>query len=322
MKVVTFGEALFRTATRTGERLTNASQLNFYLGGSELNVAANLQALNIESAWVSALPAGPTGDLIREKVKQLGVDISHCTTLVDNHQIGWYLMESGANPRPDVVFHRNASGMGQQKEFSFDWQSILSHAALFHTSGITAGLSSALTQEIKTAMAVAKKNRVLISYDLNYRKHIWSLADFVKRQHDMFAWIDILFCSVQDLKLFFHDDVENNHFEKVFAKSNIQYLVLVQRNQVEQTYGIEIITSNQRFKSQLYPFSVIDRIGIGDSAAAGFIKQFLQHHDVAAACEWAALAGALKYGIKGDMALLKEHDLTRTFDMRHHGVIR
>jgi 2-dehydro-3-deoxygluconokinase len=310
MKVITFGESLFRTVTQTGERLRDATKLHFYLGGTELNVAANLKSLGIQTTWVSALPAGPSGALIKEKVKHLGVDVSHCVQLNDM-QVGWYLMESGAAPRPDLVLHRNAKEAG----FSFDWQQIFSDGTLFHCSGITTGLSLALTTEVKNAVTIAKENNLLVSYDLNYRKNIWSLDEFVKRQKDLINYIDILFCSERDLKLFFTD------FSDVFTQSNIQILVLTQRNK-EHEYGINVITRNSSVNSKLYQIHCIDRIGIGDSAAAGFIKAYLSTQDIQIASEWAALAGALKYGIQGDMALLKEHEITTLLESQHMGIIR
>jgi 2-dehydro-3-deoxygluconokinase len=321
VKVVAFGEALFRTSTFPGERLAQAQQLNFYLGGSELNLAANLQSLGVESKWVSALPAGPTGQLILEKIKALAVDTSDCYNL-DDSRTGWYLMESGSAPRPDVVYHRNSSALASQTKFQFDWKAILKGADLFHSSGITAGLSEALTTEVKKALGAAKELGLLVSYDLNYRKNIWSLEAFVARQKDIFDKIDILFCAKSDLQLFFDDDFKSDNFSKVFENSKIQYLVMTQRSADNSEYGTVVLGKSEKAVSKTYRVNAIDRIGVGDSAAAGFIKMFLTNRKIEEAAEWAALSGALKYGIRGDMALLKETDLRQILNSTHTGVIR
>jgi 2-dehydro-3-deoxygluconokinase len=321
MKVVTFGESLFRTSTLAGERLAQAQTLNFYLGGSELNLAANLNSLGIASEWITAFPAGPTGELIREKISALGVDSPHSYQL-KNPQVGWYLMETGAAPRPDIVFHRNASAMAKEPEFNFDWKKIFSGARLFHTSGITCGLSEILTSEVKKSLTSAKAQGLLTSYDLNYRKNIWGLEEFVKRQKDIFDKIDILFCGKSDLQLFFNDSFENDDFTKVFANSAIQVLVMTQRSSDNSEYGTSVVNRQEKINSKRYKINSIDRIGAGDSAAAGFLKIYLDNGNLKQAAEWAALAGTLKYGIRGDMALLKEADLKTILETSNSGVIR
>jgi 2-dehydro-3-deoxygluconokinase len=317
MRVVTFGEALFRTVTESGQRLSHATRLNFYLGGSELNIAANLYSLGMQTVWVSALPAGATGDLIREKVEKLGVNTTHCLQLSDK-QIGWYLMELGASPRPDVVFHRNASAMAKEPHFSFNWEQIFADTLLFHTSGITAGLSHALTDEVKKALITAKKKNITVSYDINYRKNIWSLEESVKRQKKLLNYIDILFCSKEDLELFYN----TADFSTIFANSNLQFLVLSERHNDNTEYSLKVISPHETIFSRKYKINCLDRIGVGDSAAAAFIKVYLSSKNIKEAAEWGALAGALKYGILGDMALLKAHELKNHLLETHSGIIR
>ncbi len=323
MEFVAFGESLFRSVTHQGERLSTAHDLAFYLGGTELNVAANLTALGVSTRWVSSLPGGLTGDLIREKVERLGVDISFCQSAASS-RVGWYLMESGASPRPDVVYHRNASAMADETSFSFDWPLILANARVFHTSGVTCGISQTLTNEIQKVIALCEMNDVLVSYDLNYRKNVWSLEESVRRQRNFVSRAHILFCSDPDLKLFFGEDFEHENYSKVFSNSKIEYLVMSQRSEDQREYGIEVVTRKDRKRSRRHVVTSIDRVGVGDAAAAGFFKIFLAstHLDLALAAEWAGLSGALKYGIKGDMALTRSHEVDRILASPQTGIFR
>lgn len=317
MKVVTFGECLFRVATHKGERLARTNEMQFYLGGTELNIAANLKSLGVATEWVSSLPAGITGELIQEKIKDLGVDISHCETIPCG-QAGWYLMETGSAPRPDIVYHRTASSMAMLNSFSFDWKKILTGAKVFHTSGVAAGLSRPLTSEVLKAMKEARAQKVLVSYDFNYRKNIWSIEDFVKYQKDLIPHIDILFCSDKDLELFFG----TTDYEKVFKASQLKIIVLSTRSEDESEYGVNVVTPTSSYSSKKYKIQSVDRIGVGDSMAAGFLKSYLSHQDEKQACEWAALTGAMKYGIAGDMALLKEKEVVSILENGFKGIIR
>jgi 2-dehydro-3-deoxygluconokinase len=206
--------------------------------------------------------------------------------------------------------------MAAVKSFSFDWKSILAQSDIFHTSGVTAGLSSVLTEEVRKAMTTAHEMKQLVSYDFNYRKNIWSIEEFVQRQKDLIPLIDILFCAESDLELFFKKNPASPDYSDIFKATKLKFLVINQRSADETQYGIKIVTKDNVYPSKMYTVQCLDRIGVGDSMAAGFLAAWLKTQDIQTASEWGALAGALKYGILGDMALLKESELKSIF---HHG---
>ncbi|MFL5783283.1 MAG: sugar kinase [Bacteriovoracaceae bacterium] len=318
MKVVAFGEALFRLSTQRGERFPDAHLMDFHLGGSELNICANLVSLGLEAEWVSALPEGKTGDLMREKIRYLGIDVPHATA-IKNGRPGWYLMETGAAPRPDHVFGRFASSFADQRAFKFKWNEILNGAAIFHTSGIAAGLSRTLTSEVKKAMKAARALEIPVSYDFNFRKNVWTLEESIKRQKPLLPYIDILFCAQSDLDLFFG---KKTSVKSIFSQTAAQMIVLCERNPEETTYNLKVLTRKGTFTSAAHRIQLIDRIGVGDSMAAAFLASWSMHKDVQKAAEWGAVAGALKYGIKGDMALLKTHEIESLLSQGYRGISR
>lgn len=321
MNVLTFGEALFRLSSIKGERLSSSNQINFYLGGSELNIAANLNSLGIKASWISALPDRMTGELMKDKIQDFGVETGFCE-IIENGRPGWYLMETGASPRPDIVLNRYASSLSEMTQFNFKWDEALKNQKIFHTSGITAGLSVNLTEEVKNAMTLARQKNILVSYDFNYRKNIWSIEEFTKRQKDLLPLIDILFCAESDLELFFKKKIDDRDYSKIFAGRNLKYLVINQRAADESEYGINVITPDQVYKSKVHKVQHIDRIGVGDSMAAGFMAGFLKSQDLQTACEWGSLAGAMKYGIKGDMALLASLEIEALLQSNSRSIIR
>ena len=75
--LVTFGEAMVRLASPDFMRLENASTLLATAGGAELNVAVNSANIGLKTAWVSRLVDNWSGRFIRNKGRELGVDISH-----------------------------------------------------------------------------------------------------------------------------------------------------------------------------------------------------------------------------------------------------
>ena len=317
MRVVTFGECIFRLVTDAGERLSTTDTLNFYVGGTELNIAANLSSLGVNTTWVSSVTDGPTGEMIRDRIQKMNVDLSYVQTMKGGRP-AWYMMETGNSPRPDKVFHRSASSFADLKSFNYDWKKIFHGASLFHTSGVTSGLSVELTAEVKKAMELARSLKIPVSYDFNYRKNIWSIEDFVKRQKDLIPLIDLLFCADSDLELFFG----TTDYAEIFSKTHLKTIVLSRRSSDESEYGIDVVTRIGHSFSQRHKIHSLDRIGVGDSMAAGFIKAWLHQKPDSDCAEWAAMAGALKYGIKGDMAFLKSAEIEQLLAGGRKGIDR
>jgi 2-dehydro-3-deoxygluconokinase len=321
MSVVTFGEALFRFSTRLGDRLKSTHRLDFFLGGTELNVAANLVSLGVAAEWVSCVPESDLGKMIEEKVADLKVGTHHL--MRKPGRAGWYMHESGATPRSDIVIERQSSVMGVTAEFDFNWQKIFSaRPRYFHTSGVSAGLSEASTQEVLKAMTAARANGTTVSYDFNYRKNLWSSIEAAKRQRPLLKCVDILFCSRQELTQYFDWNEADTSFSKVFSQGPFTHLVLSVRDANESTYGIDIVSKGKVYVSPRFPISQIDRIGVGDSMTAAVLAYLLEKRDLQEVAAFGAAAGALKYTVRGDMALLNSIEIERLVQTGYKGVIR
>jgi 2-dehydro-3-deoxygluconokinase len=298
-KLVTFGESLFRFSVGDGVRLRDAKNLDFFVGGTELNIAANYISLGGEASWVSVLPETADGDLIFEQVKALGVDLASVKRAKGN--AGYYFLEQGSAPRADFVPVRQKSLFLDNVSGLFTWENIFDGAGFFHSSGVTAGLGLQARAEIKLAAAAAKKSGALFSYDCNYRSNLWSLLDATREQQSILPLVDILFGAESDLSQFFGVAKEGiAEFSKRF-----KFLVLSDRDQ--STYGVTVWSQGKSFVSKRIPFVSLDRIGVGDSMAAGFFAAIDEGPQKAA--DFAAAAGALKYSVRGDMALLKRPDV-------------
>ncbi|MES2964271.1 MAG: sugar kinase [Bdellovibrionota bacterium] len=312
---VFFGEALFRFSARRGDRLQTATSLDFHLGGTELNIAANLVSLGHPCGWVSVLPEGDSGDLIMARAQALGVSLKIVRA---KGEPGWYLLEPGAAPRGDRVFSRSASVLARQEKVDIDWSAMAIGVPYFHTSGVTAGLSESASREVERAMNAMKTAGALISYDFNYRKNLWSPEESVARQLPLLEMIDVLFCSGRDLELHFGE----RDPKLVFGKSNIQTLVMSKRAANEATYAIDVFTREGKASSRELPVTMLDRIGMGDSMAAGFWAAQHEKFDLQKTADFAAACGAMKATIDGDMALLKKGEVLELLEEGYQAVRR
>jgi 2-dehydro-3-deoxygluconokinase len=265
--IVTFGEAMVRLSPPNFQRLEQARKLDLNVGGAELNVAVGVTRFGMKSAWVSKLPKNALGWLIRDRAQEFGVDCSHIVWS-DQGRAGIYFVEFGASPRASsVLYDRSHSAISMVQPGEIDWARIFSGSKHFHVSGITPALSASAAQVTAEALKAAKKAGCTVSYDLNYRKKLWSPADARRIQEPMMEEVDILITTEEDTNVVF--GIKEKDYETVAEK-------------LAQTFKFKIVAITLRedlsvwrnnwtaiayhdgkiFRDRKYEVEIVDRVGL------------------------------------------------------------
>ena len=160
-----------------------ADTYDLYVAGGEYNVAKNLSSsFGMRTAVATAMVDYPIGQRIEADVRRAGVTpyykrFAHDGVRGPNMAIVW--SDRGQGVRAPVVFYNRANEAAQQlKPGSFDWGAIFSQKAVrwFHSGGIFSALSPTTSELVIEAMEAAKKAGAVVSFDLNYRAKLWSVA--------------------------------------------------------------------------------------------------------------------------------------------------
>ena len=94
---------------------------------------------------------------------------------MDGERLGVYYLETGASQRASkVIYDRENSAIAMIKPGEMEWEKVFLGAELFHFTGITPAISDSAAEVTLEALQEAKKQGVLISCDLNFRKKLWS----------------------------------------------------------------------------------------------------------------------------------------------------
>ena len=303
--VVTFGEAMVRLSPPNSQRLEQTRSLDVNVGGAELNVAVGVTRFGMKSAWVSKLPKNGLGYMIRDRAQEFGVDCSHIVWS-DKGRAGIYFVEFGASPRASsVLYDRANSAISMIQPGEVDWPKVFKGSKHFHMSGITPALSASATQVTAEALKAAKKAGCTVSYDLNYRKKLWTPADAKKVQEPMMADVDVLITTEEDTNV-------------VFGIKEKDYEAVAER--LAQTFKIKIVAITLRedlsvlrnnwtaiayqdgkiYKDKKYEVEIVDRVGAGDSFTAGFLYVWIKDKDVQKGVQYGNAFAALKHSIPGD----------------------
>jgi 2-dehydro-3-deoxygluconokinase len=304
--VITFGEAMVRLSPPNFRRLEQARSLDLQIGGAELNTAVGLTRLGHSSAWVSRLTRNPLGRLIANQAREAGVSTEH-VLWTDDDRVGLYFLELGAAPRASsVLYDRKGAAMANIRPGQVNWAAVFAGSKWFHVTGITPALSSSAAETTREALQAARSAKVSISIDLNYRAKLWSPADAYRWMHEFMQFCDVLITTEEDTEKVLQ--ITGKDYEAVAAQLTQTYPLkvvaitlrenpLVWRNSwTAIAYG-----QGQLYRTRTYEVEIVDRLGAGDSFAAGLIHGLLEGN-VQKGLDYGVAASALKHSIPGDFA--------------------
>jgi 2-dehydro-3-deoxygluconokinase len=303
--VVTFGEAMIRLSPPHFQRLEQASSLDLNVGGAELNVAVGVARFGMKSTWVSKLPKNPLGYLIRDRAQEFGVDSSHIVWS-DQGRAGLYFLELGASPRASsVLYDRAGSAISMIKPGEVDWAKVFTGSRHFHVSGITPALSTSASEVTVEALKAAKKAGCTVSYDLNYRKKLWTPSDAKKIQEPMMADVDVLITTEEDTNIVF--GIKEKEYEAVAEKLahtfKLKIVAITLREDLSvwrNNWTAIAYQDGKIFRDRKYEVEIVDRVGAGDSFTAGFLYGWLKDKDVEKGLRYGNAFAALKHTFPGD----------------------
>src|SRR5438874_1310447 len=312
-EVITFGEAMLRLSPASFRRLEQARSLEVFVGGAELNTAVGLARLGRSVAWVSRLTQNPLGRLISNHAREAGVGTDHIVW-TNEDRVGVYFLEFGAAPRASsVLYDRKDSAIANIGPGMVDWPAVFTGVRWFHVTGITPALSPTATQVTREALQAARTARVQTSIDLNYRAKLWTPAEAGRCMADCMNSCDVLITTEEDVERVFQ--IKGKDYEDVAAQLAKRFPVqvvaitlrenpLVWRN---SWTGIAY-RDGTIFRTRTYEVEIVDRLGAGDSFAAGLLHGLLDG-DVQKGLDYGVAASALKHSIPGDFAWITREEV-------------
>lgn len=312
-EVITFGEAMIRLSPPGFRRIEQAKSLDLQVGGAELNTAVAVSRLGHSASWISRLPDNPLGRLVANHAREAGVDTSHVMYSKDE-RLGLYFLEFGAAPRASsVIYDRKGSAIAAVQPGMVPWAKVFAGSKWFHVTGITPALSASSAAVTREAMMAAKAAGVKTSMDLNYRVKLWTTTEAGNCLSDLMQYCDVLITTEEDVEKVF--GITGSNYEEVAAKVADKFKLdivaitlrenpLVWRN----TWTGMAYQKGKVYKTRTYEVEIVDRLGAGDSFAAGLIHGLLGG-DVQNALDWGVATSAIKHSIPGDFAWVRPEEV-------------
>ena len=301
--LVTVGESMLRFSVPSGQLIADSAVFDVHVAGTESNVAVAVARMGFKSRWLSRLTRNALGQRIVNTIAGYGVDTSE-VAWTDGDRVGVYFLEFGASPRPTkVLYDRAHSAARGMDETTFDLSSI-GRARIVHLTGITVALSEGCRRLVEAIVDYAAKHRIPIVFDVNYRALLWSHKECRQGLASLLSKVDTLIVSFRDLGPIFEISGDPAASAKALQQAfGMPRVAITTGNQ--GALGFE---DGQTMSVPGYQVEIIDRIGAGDSFAAGVIAGLLEGNFVRG-LQYGVAMSALQLTTEGDLFRLSRAEV-------------
>lgn len=323
--IVLFGELLLRLNAEGFSRLVQAERFQLYYTGAEANAGASLVNWGYEALVVSRVPAHEIGQACVNFMRRYGLDTRYVQRA--GERLGLFYVENGASQRQSkVIYDRKDSAFTTFDDAALDWDEMLRGRRWFHFAGTAPAVGPRLLPVLKRACAAAQRQGVTVSCDLNFRLKLWTPAQAQVVMTELMEFVDVLICNEEDAEMVFgikaeETDVKRGELSRegyaavarrLQARFDFSHVAITLRESLSASvnnWSALLYTGGAATFSRKYQIQVVDRIGGGDSFAAGLIYGTCEGLPPQATVDFAVAASCLKHTIPGDFNLVSKAEI-------------
>lgn len=298
--VVTIGETMALMSTPQFGPLQHSASLDLGIGGSESNVAIGLRRLGTPSIWIGKVGADSLGDLVEREIRAEGVEV---VAIRDATAPTALMIKERRTSSDSRVWYYRAGHAGSRlavNDVDFD---LVRGASLVHLTGISLALSPGLSEVTFEAARVARDAGVPVSFDLNFRSRLWSVASAREAYLRILPLVDVVFAGDDEAAIAVGPDgsaIELAHRMAEFGASE-SVIKLGAR-------GAVAVADGREYTRAAVPIDPVDTVGAGDAFVAGYLSERLAGADVDGRLGTAVAAGAYVCLSGGDWEGLPRRD--------------
>nr|WP_197676232.1 sugar kinase [Nakamurella panacisegetis] len=269
--VVTVGETMALMAPETTGALFHTPLLRLGIGGAESNVAIGLQRLGTSAAWVGRVGNDSLGDLIVRELTAEGLRVHAVRDA--NAPTGLMIKERRTPLNQRVWYYRSGSAGSRLRPGDLP-TGLVESSRVLHISGITPALSTSAAGTVAEAVRAARASGTVVSFDVNYRRALWSPETATAACRELAAQADIVFAGEDEAAMLVGPGPAADLARRLADLGAGQ--VVVKRGE----QGCTAVIDDRLYDQPAISVTVVDTVGAGDAFVAGYLHQFLLGADV------------------------------------------
>lgn len=293
IEVVTIGESLVAFVPDSRTKLRYVHQFGKVVVGAESNVAVGLAKLGHRSGWVSKVGEDEFGQFMLRELRAEGVDTG-CVKVSSDGPTAIMFKQFSADGTSQVYYYRKDSAASTLSGKDIDWE-YLKQAKIIHVSGITPAISMSCRTLVPELFAFARQNGILVNFDPNIRRKLWSEEEAKQVLSPLLAMSDIVLLGEDEGELLLGC---KGYRQIASTLLDLGVKAVAVKRGEDGAYVADMRGSHEIPK---YPVKVVDTIGAGDAFNAGFLSGLLENQSIEQCGKMGALMGAFAVSTYGDV---------------------
>lgn len=289
--VITLGETMALLSTPTIGPLRHATSLSLSVAGAESNVAIGLARLGTSAHWIGRVGDDEFGRLVTRilRAEEVGLDL-----VIDAAApTGLMVKERRSSTTTRVQYYRTGSAASRLVPEDLP-SSRIAEATVLHLTGITAALSASAAATCHSAVDIASAAGTIVSFDLNFRRGLWSESEASPVLRELVTRADIVFATADEAKIIVDGD---SPLELAIALSALgPREVLIK----EGARGATALFDGEVSVAPPFTAIEIDPVGAGDAFTAGYLADRCVGASPHMRLDTAARCGAFAVTVHGD----------------------
>ncbi|HWR08079.1 sugar kinase [Sporomusa sp.] len=298
-QIITLGESMVMMVADQSDSLQFVTSYSRKIAGAESNVAIGLARLGHDVGWISAIGDDPFGTYIRNTIRGEGVDTSRVQILPE-YPTGMLIKERNEIGDPKVFYYRRGSAASHITPDMVD-ESYLADTKILHVTGIFPALSENCLETLFKAIAIAKKQGALITFDPNIRLKLWTREQARATLLQLASLSDLIMPGRKEAELL----IGTGDWEQVkeyFHNAGNRYIVMKDGPEGAFYSHREDAKVVEEGYAKGFPVRrVVDTVGAGDGFAVGVLSALLEGVSLKQSVVRGNAIGSLAVTVQGDV---------------------
>lgn len=262
-----------------------------YLGGSPANIAVGLARLGKRIGFIGKVSKDQFGKFVVDYFNNEGIDISQIKYAENGESLGLTFTEILSPTESSILMYRNGIADLELKPEEIDEEYIKNTKAII-ISGTALAKSPSREAALK-ALELAKKNKTMVVFDIDYRNYTWNNKDDISLYYSIVGRrSDIIIGSREEFDLM-ENIISPNSSDEQTAKRWINFgnkIIVIKHGKEGSTAYTE---NGEVYKVKPFKVKLLKSFGGGDAYASAFIYGILEGWEIIDALEFGSASAAM-----------------------------
>ncbi|CRZ34902.1 5-dehydro-2-deoxygluconokinase [Herbinix hemicellulosilytica] len=273
------------------KKLTESTTFKKYLGGSPANISVGLARLGKKVGFIGRVSDDQFGDFVTDFFNNEGIDTSHIFRCKNGEKIGLTFTEILSETESSILMYRNGIADLQLSVEDIDEDYIKKTKALL-ISGTALSASPSREAALK-ALALAKKNNVVVIFDIDYRPYTWKNTDEISIYYSIVAKeSDIILGSREEFDLtekLIEEGRTDKQTAEYFHSKGCKIVVIKHGKEGSTAYT----NDGNSYSIKPFPVKLLKSFGGGDGYASAFLYGLFEGMEIIDCLELGSASAAM-----------------------------